>query len=300
MFGVWKPGWIARALVWPLRLASRGRTQEGRVARAVSAFGLIVAALLMVCTGVCPAVARAMAPAEQEVGAPPASPRTETLAPAASYFSATPQLTPLRPFAHLPPNATARIHAAVVTAPDPLETRLGRSFDMALAAMIAAFQARGYVLDGFALAWGLRDASSTASPRGAPAKSDPEAAAPDLHRYVPSVMLFRKDGWREGEGVEYYAVFLVGDSQTFGVEPVAFDRAARCVLLLNGIGREELQRVRERDCDTAGAMPLRGRLDLIGPSFSGSMQSVAIALGNLCAGPCGDGVQVRVLSPSAS
>ncbi|WP_147298531.1 hypothetical protein [Lysobacter soli] len=294
--GRW-PGWSAWAASTCVAQRGRGGAREAGAGRGVA---FIVALLLALACASSPAVGApaplASAPIANDAREPDDAPDEERFG-ASSYFSATPQLRPLRPLAHLPPNARARVHAAVATAPDPWETRLGRSFDMEMAAMITAFQARGYVLDGFALAWHPRDAEAANTGR----KSDADAGR-DLHREIPGVMLFRRDGWRSGGDVEYYAVFLVGDSQTFGVEPAAFARAARCALLFNGIGPDELQAARLVDCDLAAVPPgTRERgLDIIGPSFSGSMQSMAVALGNLCNGPCDERVRVTMLSPSAS
>lgn len=294
MFGCQRPGWSARILP----AAGRGRagpSDAGRKApvspRAMRSAACLALALLLGLSGRMPA-------AHAQAGAPSAAAwpaavvaNASTRLPPSAYFAATPQLTPLRPLAHLPPQTKARIHALVVTAPDPVETRLGRSFDMEIAALLTAFQARSYVLDAFAFAWRPRDAAPRAGAKG----------DADFHRGAPSVLLFRRDNWRKGSGVEYYVLFLVGDSQTFGVEPVSFRTASRCALLLNDIGNGELNDVRDVDCDVARPQRRQQRLYVIGPSFSGSMQSMAIALANLCEGPCGEETRrVVLLSPSAS
>lgn len=200
---------------------------------------------------------------------------------------------PLLPFEHLPKSALIQVHAAVVTLPDPVETRLGRSFDIELAALTSAFQASDYVLDGFAFAWAPRELD----PHG-----DQKVSNDRKERELPSVMLFRKDDWRNcGQGMvttehfcgsTYFALFLVGETPRSGVHPLAFARAARCAMALDGgAGRGGTFRqpgdFNSADCDQlpagdpdAGPGPpaCTRRLNVIGPAFSGSMESMAAAL----------------------
>jgi hypothetical protein len=245
-----------------------------------------------------------------------------------TYFMKTSQLVnPLRPFEHLPRNAPIKVSAAVVTVPDPLETRLGRAFDVELAAIVSGFQASGYVLDGFAFTWVPKAPGSD----GSYASSDGHA------RDLPSVLLFRRDDWRECAGIpdqgqycgsNYYALFLVGETPTSGVHPEAFKRAARCAVELDGANRKDpstfSDEVEKEDCGGDppkqdekpsvrwAALNCDRRLDVIGPSFSGSMESMAAALNGAAADaagvPCetpdkewgGQHLQIRLLSPSAS
>ncbi|HET6554488.1 MAG TPA: hypothetical protein VFG49_13260 [Dyella sp.] len=247
-----------------------------------------------------------------------------------AYFMTTSQLAdPLRPFAHLPKGASVKVKAAVIALPDPLETRLGRAFDVELSAVISAFQANGYALDGFALAWAPRDPDKDG---GYPAIQDPA-------REWPGVLLFRRDNWRNCHatsgaqafcGSTYYALFVVGETPTSGVHPDAFRVAARCAMLVDGMRstasttadiasvdcHDEETRTSEAanpgapddmDARLAGIGCDR-QLDIIGPSFSGSMESMAAALGNVAkaaaTSPCiGSGpkqLRIRLVSPSAS
>lgn len=234
------------------------------------------------------------------------------------YFMTTSQLAdPMKPFAHLPSNASVRVQAAVIALPDPLETRLGRAFDVEVGAVISAFQASGYALDGFALAW---------SPR-TPGDGYPRSDGPA--RNLPGVMLFRHDNWRDCNatsdpkafcGSTYYALFVVGETPTSGVHPDAFRVAARCAMAVDGMQRLgpaadatslDCHPVAKDDKSSDGLMKMLGcerQLDIIGPSFSGSMESMAAALGRVaadvatwtCASADPRGLKVRVVSPSAS
>jgi hypothetical protein len=235
----------------------------------------------------------AKAPGESSAVAAVASSVPPPAVSSSSYFVAASELAhPLRPFEHLPNNAAINVHAAVVTMPDPVETRLGRSFDTELTALVGAFQAKEYVLDGFAFTWRPR------SPDGKSTANDTDAS----RRTLPSVMLFRKDNWRscksetdtqgDSDGCEstYYALFLVGETPSFGIHPESFMRAARCAMALDSSNRQEKNSLPEAlnqvDCDRiAWKAPTKGvtwscdaNLAVIGPSFSGAMESMASAL----------------------
>lgn len=253
-----------------------------------------VAQWLLLATLICATPATwAKASGEASAIAAAASSVSPPAVSSSSYFVAASELAhPLRPFEHLPNNAAINVHAAVVTMPDPVETRLGRSFDTELTALVGAFQAKEYVLDGFAFTW---------TPRSADGKStanDTDAS----RRTLPSVMLFRKDNWRscksktdtqgdsDGCGSTYYALFLVGETPSFGIHPESFMRAARCAMALDSSNRQEKNSLPEAlnqvDCDRiAWKAPTKGvtwscdaSLAVIGPSFSGAMESMASAL----------------------
>jgi hypothetical protein len=253
------------------------------------------------------------------------------------FLRSTPQIEdPLRPLSSAAIAAEhLTVHAAVVGVADPLETQLGRAFDIQLASLIRAFHSRDYVLDGFALTWNAGLASELR--KGGRLPGDSTAGFEDDQRSRPSVLLFRKDLWRSGHepgtdspptpGVEYVVLFLVGESPTFGLQPEAFLKAAKCAAALNNPSADEAtppgNRLSQgalripctdlfnRKVDTAGVWTL----DVVGPSFSGSMESLATSLGSMfettrhaCVQPdlkidstCTPRrLEVNVLSPSAS
>lgn len=238
------------------------------------------------------------------------------------YSITTAQLPdPLRPFAHLPDNAVIDVRAAVMTIADPLETRLGRAFDVELGAVMSAFQARGYVLDGFAFTW----------KPGNVIKEGEYPRPSENTRKTPSVLLLRRDDWRgcpdaerdRGCGSSYFVLFLVGETPSAGVHPEAFLRAAKCAIALDKSNRQSdllfPASFNGSDCDAltsdeaiAGAEFLCKRdLNVIGPAFSGSMESLAAALSKTatevgkttCGGMKGNTakqLKISVLTPSAS
>lgn len=254
--------------------------------------------MLATLIGAAPAMG-AKAPGAASAVAATASSAPPPAVTSSSYFVAASELAhPLRPFEHLPGNAAIKVHAAVVTMPDPVETRLGRSFDTELTALVAAFQAKEYVLDGFAFTWTPR------SPDGKSTANDMDAS----RRTLPSVMLFRKDNWRScksktnTEGIAaacestYYALFLVGETPSFGIHPESFIRAARCAMALDASNRQEKNSLPEAlnqiDCDQLDwQAPTKGvswscdaNLAVIGPTFSGAMESMASALSKVATG----------------
>lgn len=220
-----------------------------------------------------------------------AQPAVETPIDAADveleYLLSTPQIPkPMRPLEHARPAAGRLIvRTAVVSVADPLETHLGRAFDIQLSSMTRAFHAKGYVVDGFAFTWNPKFASGWKEGKRLPEKGTQDFGS--QHRHWPSVLLFRKDAWRgPGGGVEYFVVFLVGESPTFGLQRPAFRKAARCAAALDDPDGDRLSRddLAANCYQLFTSMAQRRRqstLNVIGPSFSGSMESLALALGDL-------------------
>lgn len=258
----------------------------------------------------------------------PAPAATATVNASDYYLNVARLDHPLRPFEHLPEKAPIRVHAAVMTVPDPVETRLGRSFDIEMAALTSAFQASGYVLDGFAFTW---------APRELDEDGNQKLSRDRKERALPSVMLFRKDDWRSCGpdrvtatgfcGSTYFVLFVVGETPRSGVHPLAFAAAARCAIALDDAGRGGAVAhpgdFNRADCNvlptgdlatgTATSTCTR-RLNVIGPAFSGSMESMAAALSRAASdtadATCGRGaapikaaanvLDIHLLSPSAS
>jgi hypothetical protein len=137
-----------------------------------------------------------------------------------NYFLQSAQLdSPLRPFSHLADLHHVHIRAAVVSMPDPIESRLARAFDIEIAALVSAFQTQDYVLDGFAFTWKPRkiDAGTT---------DDLSVGYTPATRTQPSVVLFRRDAWRQcnnqkgcNDRTDYFVLFIVGETPTVGVSP---------------------------------------------------------------------------------
>jgi hypothetical protein len=258
-----------------------------------------------------------LAPSASITGSAGIGPENRTLP---RYLLSTPQIIddPLRPLLHLADAADdiaerVAVHAAVVSVADPLETHLGRAFDIQLSSLVRAFHTQDYVVDAFAFTWDPKYSSSKGIGKRIPEGGSTAYAG--QQRSMPSVLLFRKDLWREQAprpeepiGTEYFVVLLVGESPTFGIQPDAFRKAARCAAAINSIKdikddgpgtrrdwfRERCSSIRGQSRENASSPALQ----IIGPSFSGSMQSLALAVSSLInANPT---LTVNVVSPSAT
>lgn len=158
------------------------------------------------------------------------------------------------PFDYIP-------RSLIATLPDPVASPFAREFDILFLALQQGMAHEGFVQDVACLTW-----SQAAKPAVGSAR--PLDAAEQ-----PSVVLFRRE-----EGMapddrssvpEVYAVLLVGELPHTGVRSRAMSRALELV----GKGRTFAAAPDEADpADTAP--PVR----ILGPSFSGSARSLAVAL----------------------
>ena len=138
-----------------------------------------------------------------------------------------------------------RMRTIVAMVPDPIETTFARELDLLLGAMRDAAEGCGYSFDRQILLW-----------------SDDDNGR---HRLEPGLMLFRPP-WQAIEdrahcGAEPevpLAILLVGESPASGVHPAALGEALR--LAVDGT------------CDN--------RVQMIGPTFSGSRDALGSALRN--------------------
>lgn len=132
-----------------------------------------------------------------------------------------------------------RLEFLVALIPDPVDSHLSNRFDEALDALQRGIAQSGYLFDRASLPW------------------EGEAARKRLYRSMPGSLLFRRvdmTGQRH-----LLAVFLVGESPKAGIQKQAFHRALDFMAPLQG--------------DAPG-----GPLRILGPSFSGSDESLRLAL----------------------
>lgn len=127
----------------------------------------------------------------------------------------------------------------VALVPDPVDSRLPANFDRAVDAIQSGYAQSDYLLDRAWLPW-----------------SDDEAKTAAAHRAAPGLMLFRRKvrpgDWRLG------VVLLVGETPKSGIHKAAFREALD---LVAGLSAGKPQAVR-----------------LLGPSFSGSAESLRLAM----------------------
>jgi hypothetical protein len=168
----------------------------------------------------------------------------------------------------------------IATVPDPKDSRLDYMFDRNLDAIQRAIAMAGYTFDRYYLPW---DISRTTAPAVLPAdQKTPQAAS--RHLYEPGVILFRGSD-------KLLLLFLVGETPTGGIHRVAFQNALLQIEELAGWKRSKS----EDETDDASEKTLR----IVGPTFSGSAESLSILLApwihSYEAPP-----QVRVVSGSAT
>jgi len=147
----------------------------------------------------------------------------------------------------------------IALAPDPIHTQLSLYFDRTMEAIQAAARDETYVYDSSWLPWQLDTKSYPQR-----ADEDSEEAAVDSREACPGLLLFRKRQVPENDNNAPYsnglAVFVVADEPTKGINSDEWNEALR--LISAG----------EVDSD---AKTLR----VLGPTFSGSLPSLARLLG---------------------
>ena len=137
---------------------------------------------------------------------------------------------------------------AIALVADPVDSGLAYYFDATLEGMEAAFgdasTGEGWVRDRFYLPWHVLNA-----------EGKPRTELESCRHSVPGLLLYRRTHDGRAEGL---AVFLVGEASTWGIERATFDAAMRRVLELR---------------------PSEARVDIVGPTFSGTASSLSSALG---------------------
>jgi hypothetical protein len=151
----------------------------------------------------------------------------------------------------------------VATMPDPIDSGLGHLFNVHLAAIERAAEAMEYVLDRFEIPWSDKDE---------PGKNDPEKSMPaernqagksgvtenlPRHQREPAVVLFRKPYEQK-----LLLLFLVGETPTAGIHKLALHNAFKQIETL---------------CH-GNSKPACAEMRLLAPTFSGSVDSLKIAL----------------------
>ncbi|MGH7833815.1 MAG: hypothetical protein ACREQK_09245, partial [Candidatus Binatia bacterium] len=175
---------------------------------------------------------------------------------------------------------TLTIDSLIATVPDPVESSLGYLFDRHLAAIQRAMEAAEYVLDRFDLPWLEKESGETAkladhvlerlgavAPKEA---KDMNASQAGLRVYErePGVVLFRG----RKDRAKLLALLLVGETPTAGIHKVALRKALSQARSLARYPSHICTREREE------AAECRGTVRLLGPTFSGSADSLLNAV----------------------
>jgi hypothetical protein len=156
-----------------------------------------------------------------------------------------------------------RLEFMIALVADPIDSRLASDFDLAMIALQRGLAEADYRLDRKWLPW-----------------SEPDAAEQRGYREAAGMMLFR--GGRAAPAVRpLLAVLVVGETPKAGIHKAAFKRAVELILALHP--------------PTAGHAPSSPEIPVLGPTFSGSIDSLRLAIAGTPAA-----VRFRVVSGSAA
>src|SRR5262249_32750179 len=152
-----------------------------------------------------------------------------------------------------------QVHALVATLPDPSDSHLADSFDNYLASIQLALANDRYLADQYWLPEAARrkEAAKASKPVGSLSSVLAKQKEPDLLDQ-PGIMLFRRK--RPGIKPELLFVFTVPETPTGGIRQTAL--------------RGALDQAASLDCREDRLGQLRS-MRMIGPSFSGSAESLA-------------------------
>jgi len=146
----------------------------------------------------------------------------------------------------------------VVLVPDPIDSRLDWQFDAGLEAVKRAFESSRFVLERFWLPWVL-DADSALR------KRDRHTEPSMLRRTHPGVLLFRPADvrTRADSAPAVALVYLVPETPTTGTQAAVLAATLR-----------ERDALTARYARCAGDPPKGAELRVVGPTFSGSIESL--------------------------
>jgi hypothetical protein len=183
--------------------------------------------------------------------------------PAKSKKDRKPSTPAAQPTATSKPSKILNAKFVIALVPDPVHTHLGLFFDRSIEAIQQAAQMKGYVFDNAVMPWS-RAARNEASDR----KTRREEAAVQAEREVfPGLMIFRREEVVEGNSDRSpLFVFVVGETPTAGLNRQQFCNA--------------VQRVVQTQGASASSEGTKDPLLILGPTFSGSLESLEQELNN--------------------
>ena len=164
-------------------------------------------------------------------------------------------------------NGKYSIDTMVAIVPDPVESGLGSDFDDSIESIQRAASAMKYLPDRFDLPWTPPAPGESAA--SAPVKTGLGDAEPEVGgvsrnpESEPGLIMFR-----DQTGTSLLVVFLIGETPTAGIHKAAFVRTVRQICGL----RSEFPST----ADGHGLKP--GPIKVLGPTYSGSAQSLKLAI----------------------
>jgi len=228
---------------------------------------------------------------------------TENFASAPDHreTAALDQIDPRAPVLNHYQSANVVVEIAIATVPDPRVPRHRRQYDNAITAINQGMLRSGYVLDLYSFPWRKEIAAEQLAPVGSNkgslavegTNSDVSSITDVENDYRFGLMLYRWDAWRAPPapragsgakeelrpGVAVRAVYIVPETGTYGVQPLAFRRAIESI----GAQIDGTQQVAGRSVGLVTHPSCSGisALVVFGPTFSGSVDSIREAIEGL-------------------
>jgi hypothetical protein len=159
------------------------------------------------------------------------------------------------PPALTPPNPPADLNFVIATVPNPVQTHLPLLFDRSVEAIQQAVQDEGYTYDGSWFPW-----DDTAKDHDSSSDEELAKALKEKQHRQPGVLVFRRGLDHPVEQRQPYSggliVFLVGEQPTGGIDDAQFEAALQWLTTLQ-------------------PNLTKGTLRILGPTFTGSLPSLA-------------------------
>ena len=150
----------------------------------------------------------------------------------------------------------ASVRFVIATVPDPIHTDLALSFDRFVEAISQGAQEAGYIFDHAVLPWPTPRELSQVLKEDDDSKSASLRLSKLEKENTPGLLIFRNSKVIETAGEKHLFVLLVGETPTAGIHKEQFQRALN-IVRTNSVGNPK-------------------RVDIIGPTFSGSLYSLRV------------------------
>jgi hypothetical protein len=166
---------------------------------------------------------------------------------------------------HLSLEESSTVRFVIATVPDPVHTDMALLFDRFVEAIGQGAQEAGYTFDHAVLPWQVPSDSlpDTKSEKGSKEESEKSVRQRQERENTPGLLIFRNTGATVSPRDLF--VLLVGETPTSGIHKEQFNRALD--IIRDPTGRQGPAR---------GELPKQ--IDIIGPTFSGSLYSLRVLL----------------------
>jgi hypothetical protein len=184
-------------------------------------------------------------------------------------------LTDLSNHWNVPQKERSRIQFAVAILPDPVHTHLGLFFDRSVESLMQAAQKKSYVFDRAVLPWDRWQKTEPSDPETRSAQIAEQTAReaypgllifrPQLKPAVPAAHSLTEDANSKLADSVPLLVFVIGETPTGGLRKEQFRNA-----------RKIMREIGQTSADPA--TPTKRPMLILGPSFSGSLESLHLEL----------------------